>query len=108
MKYILTENKLNSSIEKFILQTFPFVVSVHFVKKGVWLASEDRRIEQTLIKVITDPNKVLEGNVGENNKRFYGLRADIWNSINPLFNLKLEEYGSNWDLNVFMIKAERI
>ena len=45
MKYLITESRLNDSIETYLKENFDNVVDVKFVKKTVFLASEDRKIE---------------------------------------------------------------
>ena len=46
MKYLITESKFESYIEKFIKDYFSDVVYVKFEKVRVYLASDDRNIER--------------------------------------------------------------
>jgi hypothetical protein len=109
MKYLITETKFNSTIERFIKESFPYVVSVSFVDTGVWLAQENKRTDRTLIIVIVDPYNILHGNInGAWNRYDNNIRREIWNSINSFFNLELDKYGSKWDLNVYGINLTSI
>ena len=109
MKYLITESKLNKTIESFIRKNYPEVVSVSFDKKPVWLASENRAHDVTIIYVIVDPHKILEGNINGAFKGYNNdIRRDIWNTLNSFFNLEFDKYGSDWDIEVYGIKLNRI
>jgi len=109
MKYIITESKLNKTIESFIRKTYPEVVSVSFNKKTVWLASEDRANSVTLISIIVDPHKILEGNISGSFQGYdRDIRRNIWNTLNSFFSLGFDKYGSDWDIEVFGIKLHVI
>jgi hypothetical protein len=109
MKYILTESRLNNTIENYLVSNYDYIVSVSFQRRGVWLASEDRRIERTVIVVIVDPHKVLEGNLeGEFNGYNSDIRSNIWRNLNEFFSLGFDEYGSEWDIEVYGVKLVTI
>ncbi len=101
MKYIITENKIKQTIESFI-KNYPDVVSVYFKPHSVWLADDDRSHERTMITVVLDPRKALEGNtksefISHSNK----LKWEIWRDVNTYFGLGFEMYGSDWDIEFF-------
>ncbi len=109
MKYLITESKLNNTIESFIRKNYPAVVSVSFDKKKVFLASEDRSHDVTLISVIIDPYKILGGNIKTGFKGYNSdMRRDIWNTLNSFFSLGFDKYGSDWDIEVYGITLHRI
>jgi hypothetical protein len=109
MKYILTESRLNNTIENYLVSNYDYIVSVSFQRRGVWLASEDRRIERTVIVVIVDPHKVLQGNLeGEFNGYNSDIRSNIWRNLNEFFSLGFDEYGSEWDIEVYGVKLVTI
>jgi len=109
MRYLITESKLNNAIESFIRKSFPEVVSVTFGKSNIMLGSDEnnRIIERTLIKIILDPNGVLNGNTEESFKSVDRRRArEIRDMVDSFFSLDISKYGSDWDINVYLIKAE--
>ena len=109
MKYIITESKLNNTIESFIRKTYPEVVSVSFNQKNVLSAGQGYRVRSvTLISIIVDPHKILDGNISGS---FRGYDSDIRRNIRndlKIFGLELDKYGSDWDIEVFGIKLEVI
>ena len=109
MKYIITESKLNNTIESFIRKTYPEVVSVSFNQKNVLSAGQGYRVRSvTLISIIVDPHKILDGNISGS---FQGYDRDIRRNIRndlKIFGLELDKYGSDWDIEVFGIKLEVI
>ena len=109
MKYLITESRFNNAIEKFLKAKYDSIVSVFFRKSNVWLASEDRSIERTVITVIVDPYKILDGNFDGIFKQYdRNIRREIWNDLNTLFTLNVDKYGSDWDIEVYGIKLEHI
>ena len=60
MKYLITESKLNSIIEKSLLNTFPIIKEVKFTEAPVLLGSGERRIiERTYIIITLDAKENL-------------------------------------------------
>ena len=108
MKYLITENKLNNYIEMYLKENFEDVVDVKFVKQTVFLASEDRKIESTEIQILIDPMKVLKGNFQMVRADVSEFRRRVWNDLNYTFGLKIEEYGSPWDIKFFVITTSQI
>jgi len=105
MKYLITESKIESTIESFLRSSFDGVVDVKFKRVGVWLASEDRRIERTNIQILIDPEGILKGNFKPNKGITVGdnLKIQIWQTINSMFSLNMEEYGSEWDIDFLVL-----
>jgi hypothetical protein len=108
MKYIITKNKIKQTIESFI-KNYPDVVSVNFKPHSVWLASDDRSHERTMITVVLDPRKTFEGNtksefISSSNK----LKWEIWRDVNTYFGLGFEMYGSDWDIEFFEVVLIKI
>ena len=109
MKHIITESRLNQAIKQYIESYYDYVVSVSFYDVSVWLANEDRSKSRTIIRVIVDPYKILDGNISGSFKSYdKDIRRDIWNNLNKLFSLGFDKYGSDWDIEVFGIKLEVI
>ena len=108
MKYLITESKINNYIEMYLKENFEDVVDVKFVQKTVILASEDRQIESTEIQILIDPYKVLKGNFRMLNADISEVQESIWRQLNSIFGLKIEEYGSPWDIKFFVITTSQI
>ena len=100
MKYLITESKLESYIEKFIKDYFSDVVYVKFKKVKVHLASDDKTIDSTRIQILIDPEGILNGNFNPNKGHWVGddLKRNIWQTVNSMFGLQMEKYGSEWDI----------
>jgi len=107
MKYLITENKLNNYIEMYLKENFEDVVDVKFVKQTVFLASEDRKIEATDIQILIDPMKVLKGNFRMLNADISEIKKSIWRTLNSMFGLKIEDYGSPWSITFFVIRTSQ-
>ena len=109
MKYLITESRLNQTIKQYIESNYDYVVSVSFNKKNVLSAGQGYRVRSvTLISVIVDPYKILEGNISGS---FQGYDRDIRRNIRndlKIFGLGLDKYGSDWDIEVFGIRLEVI
>ena len=100
MKYLINENKLTETIETYILKNYPEVDKVYFTKKGVYLASgefeneEDRSISRTIINIVLDN---MDGNYKTHQLR--QMSIPIRRTVDSMFGLGVEEYGSKWDFN---------
>lgn len=104
MKYLIKEEKINNLIENYIKSNIDDVVWVKFKKGEVFLAHDDITIESTTIIVLVDTIGILEGNL-YSNKMDYTIRTEIWNTLNTVFGLDMDKYGSKWDLEVLQLKA---
>jgi len=109
MKYLITESRINQTIKQYIESNYDYVVSVSFNKKNVLSAGQGFRVRSvTLISIIVDPHKILDGNISGS---FRGYDRDIRRNIRndlKIFGLGLDKYGSDWDIEVFGIKLEVI
>jgi len=100
---------MGEKLGKYLESSYDYIVSVSFDKKPTWLAGEDRGHDVTIIYVIVDPHKILEGNINGAFKGYNNdIRREIWNDINSFFNLEFDKYGSDWDIEVYGIKLNRI
>ena len=109
MKYLIAESRLNQTIKQYIESNYDYVVSVSFNQKNVLSAGQGYRVRSvTLISIIVDPHKILDGNISGS---FQGYDRDIRRNIRndlKIFGLGLDKYGSDWDIEVFGIKLEVI
>lgn len=97
MKLLITEEKLKNIISDYIKSKYP-VYEVKFHKQGVWLAHDDKRIERNVIKVIFENS---DKQFNYNQLRL--MREEMWDDLNNFFSLKMNEYGSEWDLETTQI-----
>ena len=110
MKYLITESRINQTIKQYIESNYDYVVSVSFNKKNVLSAGQGYRVRSvTLISIIVDPHKILEGNISGSFQGYdRDIRRNIWNTLNSFFSLGFDKYGSDWDIEVFGIKLHVI
>lgn len=100
MKYLIDENKLTETIESYILKTYPEVAKVYFTKHGVYLGSgefennEDRSISRTTINIVLDN---MDGKYKTHQLR--EMSKPIRRTVDSMFGLGVEEYGSKWDFH---------
>jgi DnaJ-class molecular chaperone len=97
MKYILLENRLHNTIEKFLKENYPIVYEVNFKTTQVALGSTEGvpTINRTTIEIVLNNSK--------NMYKTHELRrigSEIKNKINVFFNLDIYEYGSEWDVEL--------
>lgn len=97
MKYIISENRINQSIESFLKERYPIVYKVNFKKYNVLLGSSEERpiIERTVIEIILNG---LDYNYKSHELRNVGKQ--IRETLDTFFNLNIEEYGSEWDIEL--------
>ena len=109
MKYLITESRLNQAIKKYIESNYDYVVSVSFNQKNVLSAGQGYRVRSvTLISIIVDPHKILDGNISGSFRGYdRDIRRNILNDL-KIFGLEIGEYGSDWDIEVFGIRLEVI
>lgn len=95
MKYLIKESKLNSTIENFILDSYPIVNKVLFSSRTKILGSikGTPSVEFTIITIILD-NSEVKYKTHEMRKIFTQIR----NTVNSFFNLEMDEYGSLWEM----------
>jgi hypothetical protein len=100
MKYLITENKLNTTIKRYIIEMYPIVNDVFFTTKNVVLASTKGTptVEQTTINIIIDNSK-NEFVGGE----LRNIERDIKSTVDSMFNLKHMYYSSPWNFNFLQL-----
>jgi hypothetical protein len=105
MKYLITESKIESTIESFLKSSFDEVVDVKFNKVSRNLAYEGKRIEVSIIEILIDPEGILKGNFNPKKGQFVGddLKIEIWQTINSMFSLNMEKYASEWDIEFLIL-----
>ena len=110
MKFLLTESKLKGAIESFIRKTYPEVINVIFETKSVMLGSTDGQpiIRRTTIKVIGDPSDVLSGKPKSEYRLVLEFKRSIKENVNNVFGLNIYEYGSEWDIEVFVLSLKEV
>lgn len=105
MKYLITESKINDLIKKFILEEFPNVYSVKFYPTSVTLGSSEGfpSIVRTEIVVVID-------NIDDrlNRSQLWDLRHKIQDSVDKVFGLNTEKYGSEWGFKFFQLSIRSI
>lgn len=106
MKYLLNEDRVHGLIERWIKENYKEVVGVSFTKKRVTLGSSEGRptITQTVINIIVDPYGLSDGNVKKTNNSWTPkYKSEMFETLSSFFNLKMHEYGSEWDCVVYHI-----
>jgi len=95
MNYVIADDKLKSVIKKFILETYPYVYDVKFDSYGVKLASTPGTpsITETVIMPIINNS---ENNIG--GVEIKSLSKEIVNTVDGMFGLKINDYGSGWKI----------
>ena len=93
MKYIITESKIKDTITNYIMESFPMVGEVKYLKQTVMLGSSKGTpvIEQTIIRVIFD---------NQNNEYqrsdLLKISKEMVSKVDGLFGLDSKSYGSGW------------
>jgi len=101
MKYIITENRINNLLEKFILERYPMVRDVFFTTKLIRLAGEPyERGENDIIRNIININ-FMDGKM-THSPSYTGRQ--IRNDVNSMFGFDIDKYGSDWGMEVKMVR----
>ena len=101
MKYIITESRINNLLEKYILERYPMVRDVFFTTKLIRLAGEsNERGENDIIRNIININ-FKDGKM-THSPSYTGRQ--IRNDVNSMFSLGIGEYGSDWGIEVKMVR----
>lgn len=105
MKYLITEDRLEGAIERFIKSSFPEVITVSFDTKPVMLASRnDEIIQRKTIEITMDPHNILTGGKSVNYDVVAKLKGSIKVGLDTMFGLGLQEYGSKWEVRTYVLK----
>jgi hypothetical protein len=90
MKILITENKLHNSIEKYILDGYPVVKNVTFIKKDVYLDGGNK----------SEKNIIVIGLIGSQLTHSPNWTTkDIGRDVNRMFSLELEQSESDWEID---------
>ena len=101
MKVIITENKLNSSIEKYILKGYPMVKRVFFTTSKVHsVSSPDDKGYETMDRNMINID-FIDGKM-THSPSYVGRQ--IRNDINSMFGLDINTPGSNWGMMTKMVR----
>jgi hypothetical protein len=101
MKVIITENRLNSSIEKYILKGYPMVKRVFFTTKLIRLASDpNEKGENDIVRNILNID-FIDGKMTHSPN---WMAKQIRNDINSMFGLYINTYGASWGMEVKMVR----
>ena len=107
MKYIITENKVETLIKDYILNNYD-VMDVEYTTQNVYLASGPN--ERGQINITTKVINVYVDNI-KHKKRLHEIqeiKSSIWSVLEGLFNIDISQYGSEWNLKVYQVKREEI
>ena len=101
MKYIITENRINNLLEKYILERYPMVRDVFFTTKLIRLAGEpNERGENDIIRNVININ-FIDGKM-THSPSYMGRQ--IRNDVNSMFGFDIDKYGSDWGMEVKMVR----
>jgi len=93
MKYTITESKIKDTITNYIMESFPMVGDVKYLKQTVILGSSKGtpKMEQTIIRVIFDN----QNNEYERSD-LVKISKEMISKVDGLFGLDSKSYGSGW------------
>jgi hypothetical protein len=93
MKYTITESKIKNTITNYIMESFPMVGDVKYLKQTVVLGSTPGSpiIDQTIIRVIFNNQ-----NNEYQRQDLIKIRNEIISKVDGLFGLDSESYGTEW------------
>jgi hypothetical protein len=101
MKYIITENRINNLLEKYILERYPMVRDVFFTTKLIRLAGEpNERGENDITRNIININ-FIDGKM-THSPSYVGRQ--IRNDVNSMFGFDIDKYGSDWGMEWKMVR----
>ena len=107
MKYLITENRLESMIKEYILENYD-VMNVEYTTTNSYLASGPNEKGETNITVKVVNVYIDNIKHKKNYSEMREIKSNIWNTLNGLFGLDFDKYGSEWDLMVYQVKREEI
>lgn len=95
MKFIISENKFNNIIEKYILDTYPMVKDVNIVTRTVMLGGP---VNSRGEKIIDKRVIVIKYNHEKLELPPISTLMRIRTNLNSVFGLDMGLYGSDWDI----------
>ena len=109
MKYLITEDRMRDTIKEFLKKMFPQVVSVSFGVKPVMLASRNNEIiQRKVIEITMDPHNILTGGDEVMYDVVAKLKNNIKEGLDVMFGLNLKEYGSKWEVRIYVLKKVEV
>ena len=101
MKVLITENRLHSSIDKYILNGYPMVRDVFFTTKLIRLAGEpNERGKNDINRNVININ-FIDGKM-THSPSYIGRQ--IRNDVNSMFGFDIDKYGSDWGMEWKMVR----
>lgn len=118
MKLLLTENRLNDLIKDTLMREFPSIYTVNF-KPVHTLSSSDgktKKIVKTHIQIYLVPENLSQvhpvGSLVTYQTNFAAVarqqKKEIYQFVKNHFPVEIEEFGSDWNIDFFYLKPERI
>ena len=109
MKYLITEDRMRDIIKEFLKKMFPQVVSVSFGVKPVMLVSRNNEIiQRKVIEITMDPHNILTGGKSVKYDVVAKLKGSIKVGLDTMFGLGLQEYGSRWEVRIYVLKRVEV
>ena len=118
MKLLLTENRLNDLIKDTLLREFPSIYTVNFKPVRTLSSSDGKSKKRTVnhIQIYLVPENLSQVHpVGSLVVYQTNLEAvarqqkkEIYQFVKNHFPVDTEEFGSNWGIDFFYLKPERI
>ena len=101
MKYIINESRINNLLEIYILERYPMVRDVFITTKLIRLASEpNERGENDITRNIININ-FIDGKM-THSPSYVGRQ--IRNDVNSMFGFDIDKYGSDWGMELKMVR----
>lgn len=105
MKILISENRLNRTIKNYIMEMYPNVYDVYFttIKKTLGSTDGQPTVEETVIHIIINnsENKFQLSELDD-------IRKEITKSVDTVFNLEYDVYGSLWDFQFHQIAVVKL
>lgn len=118
MKLLLTENRLNDLIKDTLMREFPSIYTVHFQPVSTLSVSDGKtkKIAKTHIQIYLVPESLSQvypgGSLVTYQTNFAAVarqqKKEIYQFVKNHFPVDTEEFGSNWGIDFFYLKPERI
>jgi len=107
MKYIITENRIESMIKEYILKNYD-AMDVDFKTKRVHLGSGPNEKGET--KIVRKVVEVYINNVKSEKKynELKEIKSSLWSVLEDLFGIDLTSYGNEWELVVYSVERKEI
>lgn len=116
MKLILTESKLTNLIKETLMREFPTIYTVNFQPVRTLSVSDGvtRKLVVTHIQIYLAPENLMEvfpiRPTSQINFEVVARqrKKEIYQFVKHHFPVEIEEFGSDWGIDFFYLKPERI